>query len=156
MGIVYGDNQLFEDIRIGLYNQMNSLKTAMAGDSPRPLAVYDNHEILNPQYPSISVGVNAVDSEGGEHTALDVSSHQDYVFKAEIRVHMQYEEREFDEINCLRLLNSINNWIETHRTVLGDYIQVEGSEMNVKFAESFTIGGRLNLIVRKITTHTQA
>lgn len=156
MGIIYGDNQLFEDMRVGLYNQMNSLKDAMSGDDPKPLAVYDNHQVLNPLYPSISVGLEVVDNEGEEQTALDISSHQDYIFKAEIRVHMQYEEREFDEISCLRLLNSINNWMESHRTVLGDYIQVEGSENNVKFAESLTIGGRLNLIVRKITTHTQA
>lgn len=156
MGIIHGDNQLFEDVRVGLYNQMVSLKDAMSGDDPKPVAVYDNHQILNPEYPSISVGIESVDSEGEEHSSLDVSSQQDYFCNAEIRVHMEYEEREFDEIGCLRLLNSINNWLETHRTSLGDYIKIEKSEVGITFSESLTVGGSIALIIRKIVTHTQA
>jgi len=156
MSIVYGDNQLFEDARIGLYDQMVALMNAMVGDDPKPAAIYDNHQILNPEYPSISVDVQLIENEEEEHTSLDVSALQDYQFNAEIRIHMEYEEREFDEIACLRLLNSINNWIETHRTALGDYIKIENAEVGVTFPESLTIGGKINLIIRKITTHTQA
>lgn len=156
MGIVYGDNQLFEDMRTGLYNQMVSLMNAMSGDDPKPLAIYDNHQVLNPQYPSISIEIIKVENENPEQTGLDVSSHVDYIFNAEIRVLMQFEGREFDEINCLRLLNSINNWLEIHRTALGNYLDIESSEIGIDFPESHSIGGQLNLVIRKISTHTQA
>lgn len=156
MGTVYGTNTIFETVRAGLVAQMESLMAAMSGDDPKPLAVYDGHEVMNPVYPSISTGLMEMENVGEPHTGLDVTSLQDYDITAEIRLHLEHQDNHFDETKCVRLVNSINNWLESHRTALGDYLTVERQEVGIIFEESFTVGAKITLTIRYITNTNQS
>lgn len=155
MGTVYGTNKIFETVQAGLVIQMESLMAAMSGDDPKPLAVYNGHEVMNPVYPSISTGIVEMENAAEEHTGMDVSALQDYMITAEIRIHLEYQDNYFDETECVRLVNSVNNWLESHRTVLGDYLIIDSHEIGIIFPESFTIGAKITLTIRYITSQNQ-
>lgn len=172
MAIIHGDNQIFEDCRAALKNLMDELKSAMDTDSddPRPAAVYDGHEQVKMNLPAISVdflgliddGVNRILGRSAGVGQIVVR----YPLAGEIRIHTDYRGGYRDNIKLARLLNSVNNWIETHRdfsadidsgsTVFFQLTKVLSVTMNDEFSESLTIGGKIQMILVTTVTHTQA
>lgn len=172
MAIIHGDNQIFEDCRLALKTLMDELKTAMDTDSddPRPAAVYDGHEQMKMSLPAISVDFLGLINDGKARIQGRAAGAGQIVVRypllGEIRMHTDYRDGYRDNIKLARLLNSVNNWIETHRDFSADLdsgdvvsfqvTNVTDLTMNDEFPESLTLGGKIRLSLVTIVTHTQA
>lgn len=171
MATIHGDNLIFQTCRTALYDAMVDMKAAMDTDSddPKPSAIYDDHDQVKMSLPAVSADfVGVIDEgdriEGRQAGVGDIVVR--YPLLCEIRVHVAYEGGYRDRVKLARLLNSVNNWIETHRDFSSDidagtnvFFQVtDVMEITTddEFEESLTIGGKMQLILKTTVTHTQA
>lgn len=172
MATIHGDNVIFQSSRTALYDAMVDMLAAMVtdGDDPRPGAIYNTHDQVKMTLPAVSAEfVGVVD--GGEPRIIgrdagagDIVVH--YALLCEIRVHTAYEGGYRDLVKLARLLNSVNNWIETNRDFSSDIdagtnvhfqlTEVPEITTDDEFEESMTIGGKMQLILKTTVTHTQA
>ena len=162
---IYGDNQILEDIRAALSTQMASLRAAMAagGVAPLPAAVYDSHDQVTMSLPAISIGIAnySMDGEGsGRGAASSTAITEHYDINAEIRIHSDYQGGFRDNVLLSRIMNSITNYIETHRRSFqaeNNYriITLGQADLNRSFEESMTIGASLGLNIITSIMHTQ-
>lgn len=163
MAVIYGDNTLFEECRTALYNAMVALQSAMIPDyEPRPYSVYNTHEKVKVVVPSVTVGVMEIrkrEDQAGIQAGTSPTVATTYDVYCDIRVHKDYRGGYRDEINLCRLLNSVSNWMETHRALsITGFQFVEMGDITVKdeFEETLTIGGKLELMINVALSHTQA
>jgi len=163
MAVVYGDNQIIEDIRSVLYAQAEGLRVAMAaGYAPFPAAVYSSHEQVKMTLPAISVGLVGAklqgESVGRSAGASPAVSHL-YEILCDIRIHTDYEGGYRDEVKISRLVNSMANWLTAHDNLAITglcYFEITGMSFNEEIAESLTIGGKLELTIVLQLLHNQA
>jgi len=160
MGIIYAqtEDQVFELARVELKAQMDAMMAAMSGDNPKPLAVYNVHTVLKATLPAISIDVMSANlEESARSYGSGGNVIIDNVVLCSIRVHTNwdFEGSYFDSVTCWRLLNSIKNWLTKHRP-LGNgfsvsYIGEIKAPEYYGVRESLTIGGSLNIDMKKIT-----
>lgn len=163
MPVIYGDNQIIEDIRIELYDQMVALRAAMVAGStaPLPAAIYNSHEQVKMTLPAISVGINDVQLQGelvGRSAAGSGAVKQIYTISCDIRVHTDYEGGYLDQVTLTRLLNSVSNWLTSHDNLgIGGlaYFEVTRLTIGHEFSESLTIGGRIEITMKINLLHSQ-
>jgi hypothetical protein len=160
MATIHGDNTILDDVRLALYTLMNNLMAAMAaaGDSPRPLAVYNTHEVTNMTLPCYSVGIMGVSLRGKESGRSASDTRETYDITADIRANTDFRGGYLNEITLSRLLNSASNWIQTHRSLsLGGFCFVDTVDIlfDETFPESLTIGGRIRLQITLQMLHRQ-
>ena len=163
MAVVYGDNQIIEDIRSVLYAQAEGLRVAMAaGYAPFPAAVYSSHEQVKMSLPALSVGIVSAQLEGesvGRSIGGSTALRQLYRFRCDIRIHTDYEGGYREEVKISRLVNSMANWLTAHDNLAIDglcYFEITGMSFDEEFAESLTIGGKLELTIVLQLLHNQA
>lgn len=172
MAIIHGDNELFENCVGAIKAEMDSLYTAMvaADDDPRPAAVYEGHEQTKASLPAITVGLAGVEKRAPEDRLRKAASGGEietvYEVAIEIRIHTAYHRQYRDRIKIRRLMNSVNNWLETHidiGTVINETANVKylfsttgTMVLDEEFPESLTIGGILPVLIIVSVTHTQA
>ena len=122
MATVHGDNLIFQSCRTVIDAQMDAMKTAMdtAVDDPRPSAIYNTHEVVKMSLPAISVDLDSVEKDESElarKTGAGGEVVTKYHVTLEIRAHTAFENGSHDKVKIARLLNSVNNWLETHRDI---------------------------------------
>jgi hypothetical protein len=82
-----------------------------------------------------------------------------YDIRVSLRVHTSFKNRTADNLTVTRLLNSANNWVETHQrlNITGfNKLTVEKIDFDKEFSESLTVGGQITYLVVVALTHTQA
>lgn len=170
MATIHGDNVVFQACRTALYDAMVDMLAAMSSDDPKPAAIYNTHDQVKMILPAVSADFVGVIDDGDDRVEGRSAGTGDIVVRypllCEIRVHTAYEGGYRDLVKLARLLNSVNNWIETHRDFSSDldagtnvYFQLtEVPEITTDddFEESMTIGGKMQLILKTTVTHTQA
>ncbi len=170
MATVYGDNLIFESCRTAVYTLLGALKTAMdgAGTSPTLAAVYSGHEQIKMTLPAVSVDFEGIADDGGGRyhgSKAKVPGHiinARYPILLSVRVHTDYQGGYRDKVKLARLLNSVNNYLWTHKPsidvsgVVKLIHHVGEVTMDDEFAESLTIGGQLNMLIIVNVSHTQA
>ena len=163
MPVIYGDNQIIEDIRSVLYAQAEGLRIVMAvGYAPFPAAVYNSHEQVKMSLPALSVGIVAAELQGemtGRGVGVGPAVRQTYRVSCDIRIHTDYEGGYRDEVKISRLVNSMANWLTSHDNLAITglcYYEITGMSFNEEFAESLTIGGKLELTITLQLLHNQA
>lgn len=171
MATIHGDNIIFQACRTALYDAMIDMQAAMVtdGDEPRPYSVFNTHDQVKMTLPAVTADFVGVIDDGEPRVLGRDAGAGDIVVRypllCDIRVHTAYEGGYRDLVKLGRLLNSVNNWIETHRDFSTDidagtnvYFQLtEVPEITTdnNFEESMTIGGRMQLILKTTVTHTQ-
>lgn len=146
-----------------LYAQAEGLRIAMAaGYAPFPAAVYNSHDQVKMSLPAISVGFLSGKSRenlAGFMAGIAPSIVGLYDFEWDIRVHTDYQDGYHDETKVSRLLNSISNWLQTHKnlSIPGfQYLTIDRIEGGAAFPESLTIGGFLIIKITVALAHEQA
>lgn len=170
MGIIYGDNEILENCVGAIKAEMDSLLTAMVSDDPKPAAVYNGHEQVKAILPAITVGLGTAEKRFPDEGLMKAGANSEititYEVGVEIRIHTAYHRQYRDRVKIRRLLNSINNWIETHRDI-GAVIEETANVsflflttgeflLDEEFPESLTLGGILPVLIVLTVTHTQA
>jgi len=164
MATIYGDNTILDDLRAELKQQMDNLLAAMVAGSvsPRPAAVYNTHEYAKMILPAVSIGIGDISTRGmesGRSAGVGSQITETYEIRTTIRVHSDWRGGYLDQITVTRLLNSISNWITSHRHLTStgfNWLEIEGADPNREFTESLTIGGELTLRVCFALSHAQA
>ncbi len=171
MATVHGDNVVFQSCRTVLYDQMVLMLAAMVtdDDDPRPGAIYNTHDQIKMILPAVTTDFVEVIDDGEPRVLGRDAGAGDIVVRypllCEIRVHTAYEGGYRDMVKLARLLNSVNNWIETNRdfssaidagtNVFFQVTEVPEITTDNEFEESLTIGGKMQLILKTTVTHTQ-
>ncbi len=161
MALVYGDNQIFEDTRSAIKTLMDSLRTAMASDSPKLEGVYDGHLQVKMSLPSVSIdfdGFQAVGNQSGRSAGVGSAITETYIVRISLRVHTAYDIDSIDGVKLSRLMNSVNNYIMTHRKLFitgFSRLEILSGEVNKRFNESLTLGGEVKLGIIITVFHQQ-
>ncbi|UCE65931.1 MAG: hypothetical protein JSU85_13920 [Candidatus Zixiibacteriota bacterium] len=170
MATVYGDNKIFESCRTAVYNLLDALKTAMeeAGTDPALAAVYSGHEQIKMTLPAASADFEGIIDDGGGRyhgSKAEVAGHiinARYPILISVRVHTDYQDGYRDKVKLARLLNSVNNYLWTHKPsidasgVVKLIHHVGEVTTDDVFQESLTIGGQINVLIIVNVSHTQA
>ena len=159
MADVYGTIQWLDAAVDKLVATLNSLKTAMAsGYDPIFSYVYDSHGEIPVRLNAVSVELIGVEDNLEGTTANDAPFHiLRYEITLTIRVHTNYIGRYNDIRKNQRLLNSIDNWLHTHRDLSGNYYITLTGDFNPReeFSETQTVGGSMTVIIYKTIDHQQ-
>lgn len=171
MATVLGDNLIFESVRTTIFSLLDALKTAMenASTDPLPLAVYNTHDQVKMTLPAYSVDFNGVVNDGdGRVKGIKATGSGiilgRYPLVVSIRTHTAFQGEFRDRVKLARLLNSVNNYMQTHRdltamnTACVQFMvtNFEPITMDNEFEESLTIGGEMILSIVVNVGHTQA
>lgn len=155
MADVYGAQEQFDDAVDKVKAQIDALIIAMSSDSPKISYCYKGHNTV----PVLLNGVT-VDFDGADTTIAGKASGDvlDYHIFVTIRVHTDYAGGYCDGEKVTRLLNSIDNYLNTHRDLGNSYRIWEISDYRsfLDFVESGTIGGQMRVNVQYILEHQQA
>jgi hypothetical protein len=138
-------------------DQLKLLQTAIeVGYYPTISAVYDSHSTASCLKNAVSVDIETIDEK--DYGTLSAGVDVDYGANVSIRVHTGFAGSPFDSVMTNRLLNSIDNWLNTHKNLGSGYRIVSGASIKSRqvFAESNTIGGQINVKVGYLINHLQA
>jgi len=157
MAEVWGSEATYELARDKLKALLDDLVTAMAtGYDPALDYAYDNHLVANLQLNAITIEMTDLQNSYLGIGTPSVSS-QKCVVPFEVRVHTAYENGRIDTVKNMRLLNSVSNYLSTHRD-LSDGYRI-GLIINLSpqqtFDDSKTVGGSLELEIIYYIQHTQ-
>jgi len=152
MADVYGTYSVLETAKDKLKAYADALVTAMAtGYDPKLSYAYEGHIQALLRTNAISIALDSYTRE--EIGTLKFQ----YLMTFSVRVHTNYEGRYIDNIQILRLLNSVDNYLSTHLDMSDGYYIVEISDGHVgSFDDSGTVGGELFITIRKEIDHTQS
>jgi hypothetical protein len=146
-----------ETVRDKLVAQMESLKAILlVGYNPAISYIYDHHRTALLRTNAVTVDIDRVEAKptiGGTSQIVLVPM----VVTASIRVHLGYTGGYEDPRDAMGLLQSIDNWLQAHRS-LGDsyYIESTGpTDPRMSFDESATLGGEIKIVVTKNMGYTQ-
>ena len=157
MAEVWGTEATWELCRDKLKALLDALVTAMAtGYDPALEYAYDNHMVAKLQVNAATIEITDLQSSYLGIGTPGVSSQQNVV-PFQIRVHTAYENGRMDTVKNMRLLNSIANYINTHRDLSDGYRVGLMGNMNPQqtFDDSLTLGGSLEVQIIYYIQHTQ-
>lgn len=155
MADVYGMQQQLDDPVDKVKAKIDDLIIAMSSDSPKVSYCYKGHNTV----PVLLNGVT-VDFEGTDPilTGKATGDVYNYHVIVSVRVHVDYAGGYCDGEKVARLLNSIDNYLNTHRDLSDAYTiwAITGHKSFVEFTESGTIGGEMKVDVLYVLEHEQA
>jgi hypothetical protein len=156
MADIYGAQEQFDDAVDKVKALIDDLITAMStGYSPKISYCYKGHHQIPVQFNAVTVDFDSTEpDEFGKASGNLIL----YMMKISIRVHTKYNGRYADGVIITQLLNSVDNYLNTHRDLSGAYdiIKVDGHKTGVAFPESATMGGELMVTVKTYIEHIQA
>ena len=159
MGEVWGAEATFELARDRLKAQLDALILAMVTDGTDPALnyAYDHHIVANLQLNAVTIEMADLETEYmgvGAPSGVNLK----YIIPFEIHVHTAYENGQMDTVKNMRLLNSIDNYLNVNRD-LGDKYRIDlTSTLNnqQEFDDSRTRGGSMQVIIYVYINHAQA
>ena len=155
MADIYGSQEHFDDAVDKIKSKIDSLVTAMAsGYDPKISYCYKGHDQIPVQFNGVTVDFDSAEPDEFGKASGNVIQ---YNMIISVRVHTKYVGRYNDNIIVMQLLNSIDNYLNTHRDLSGAYyiINIDGYKTGLEFPESATVGGELRVTVKNVIEHIQ-
>jgi len=157
MAEIWGTEATFELSRDKLKSKIDDLVTAMAsGYDPALNYAYDNHLVAHLRLNAATIEM--VDMRV-KHIGIGspLGTSLEYVIPFEIRVHTAYENGRMDTVKNMRLLCSIDNYLNTHRDLSDGYRIGLTSNLNPQqiFDDSKTLGGSMEVEINYFINHIQ-
>lgn len=159
MAEIYPNSDTFiEGAKDALYTELNALKTSMAtGYDPTFSYLYQRHTTAKLQLNAVSIQLEAVEYQPEAISSAGTTGMWLMMFT--LRCHTDYAGpgANIDTEKNGRLLNSIINKLFANLSLGNDYwIHSCGSvATGESWDDSATTGGSVEIIIRKVVTHTQ-
>jgi hypothetical protein len=126
----------------------------MASDSPKISYAYKGHNTVPVLLNGVTVDFDGVNPILTGKATGDVI---DYHILVSVRIHTDYAGGYCDGEKVARLLNSVDNYLNTHRDLGEAYRiwEIKDYRSFIDFTESGTIGGEMKVDVQYILEHEQ-
>jgi hypothetical protein len=157
MANYYGTTDSIDGLRTLFATHLNTLMTAMAsGYDPTFSYIYNYHIVAPLRLNAVTIGIGA--GLTADMYGMDGGVGHEYVIPVELRVHTGYIGDTKDEQKIARLLQSLDNYFNTNKSLGSNYelMRTMSVDPNVTFGDSYTIGGSITFEVKIFINHVQA
>lgn len=157
MASYYGTTDSIDGLRTLFATHLDTLKTAMAsGYDPTFSHIYNYHIVAPLRLNAVTIGIGT--GLTADMYGMDGGVGHEYVIPVELRVHTGYIGDTKDEQKIARLLQSLDNYFNTNKSLGSNYelMRTISIEPNTTFNDSYTIGGSITFEVKIFINHLQA